>query len=72
MRSTRHTTGHLAKNSMVDNFNDACSLRCIFGTFLAVPASAIHTMKVRGNNDDDKDRNNSYNKVWDEDKDNER
>ena len=76
MRSTRRTTGHLAKNSVVDNFNDACSLRCIFGTFLAVPALAVHTMKARGdNNNDDKDSNDSNNsndKVWDEDEDNER
>ena len=59
---------------MVDNFNDACSLRCIFGTFLAVPASAIHTIKARGNDDDDKDSddsNNSNDKVWDEDEDDE-
>ena len=74
MRSSRHTTGHLAKNSVVDNFNDAYSLRCIFGTFLAVQALAIHTMKARGNNDDDEDsddRNNSNGKVWDEDEDDE-
>ena len=66
--------GHLAENSMVDNSTDACSLRCIFATFLAVPASAIHTMKARGNNDDDEDSDNSNNsndKVWDEDEDDE-
>ena len=38
------------------------------------PASAIHPMKARGNDDNDKDRedsNNSKDKVWDEDEDNE-
>jgi len=36
-----------------------------------LPASAIHTMKARGDNDDDEDSNNSNDKVWDEDKDDE-
>ena len=49
-------------------------MRCIFGTFLGVPALAIHTMKARGNNDDDEDSddsNNSNGKVWGEDEDDE-
>ena len=55
MRSTRRTTGHLAKNSVVDTWTDACSLRCIFLPFwpIHLPASAIHTMKARGNDKDD-------------------
>ena len=74
MRSTRRTTLHVAKNSVVDPFTDACSLRCIFASFLAVPALAIHTMKARGDDDDDEDSddsNNSNDKVWDEDEDDE-
>ena len=76
MRSTRHTTRHLlAKNSVVDTWTNACSLRCIFGTLLDVPALAIHTMTARGDDDDDKDSddsNNSNDKVWDKDEDDER
>ena len=75
MRSTRHTTGHLAKNSVVDTQTNACSLRCMFATFLHPPASAIHTKKATGNDNNDKDSNdsnNSNNKVWDEDEDDER
>ena len=69
----KHQAYHGAprKKSVVDNFNNACSLRCIFGTFFAVPALAIHTMKARGGNDDDEDSNNSNNKVWEEDEDDE-
>ena len=59
----------------MDTWTNACSLRCIFVTFLAVPALAIHTMKVRGIGDDDEDSNDSNNsndKVWDKDEDDER
>ena len=72
MRSSRRTTPHVAKNSVVDTWTDACSLRCIFASFLAVPALAIHTMKARCDDDDDEDSdesNNSNNKVWDGDED---
>jgi hypothetical protein len=41
MRSSRHTTPHVAENSMVDNATDACSLRCIFATFLANSSASI-------------------------------
>jgi hypothetical protein len=34
MRSTRHTTGHLAENSVVNDSTDACHFQRIFATFL--------------------------------------
>ena len=60
----------IANCSFKASGDDACSLRCIFASFLAVPALAIHTMKARGDDDDDEDSddsNNSNDKVWDED-----
>ncbi len=74
MRSTRRTTPHVAKNSVVDPFTDACPFQSILATFLAVPPLAIHTMKARGDEDNDEDSddsNNSNDKVLDEDEDDE-
>ncbi len=36
MRSSRHTTGQVAKNSVADDATDACHLRCIFATDLII------------------------------------
>jgi hypothetical protein len=75
MRSTRRTTPHVAKNSVVDPFTDACPFQCILATFLANSSAslrAVPTMKARGDDDDDEDSNesnNSNDKVWDEDED---
>ncbi len=41
MRSSRRTTPHNAENSMVDDSTDACSLRCIFATFLADSSASL-------------------------------
>jgi hypothetical protein len=41
MRSSRHTTGQVAENSVVDNATDACSLRLIFATFLANSSTSL-------------------------------
>ena len=44
MRSSKCTTGQVAENSIVDNATDACSLRCIFATFLADSSTSLdHT-----------------------------
>ncbi len=66
---------HVAKNSVVDPFTDACPFQCIFASFLADSSTscrAVHTMKARGDDDNDEDSNesnNSNDKVWDEDED---
>jgi hypothetical protein len=36
MRSSRRTTPHVAENRVVDDATDACSLHCIFATFVIV------------------------------------
>jgi hypothetical protein len=41
MRSSRRTTPHVAENSVVDDLTDACSLRCIFATFLADSSASL-------------------------------
>ena len=41
MRSSRRTTPQVAENSVVDNATDACSLRRIFATFLAVSSASL-------------------------------
>jgi hypothetical protein len=41
MRSSRHTTGQVAENSVVDDATDACSLRGIFATFLADSSTSL-------------------------------
>ena len=41
MRSSRRTTPHVVENSIVDNATDACSLRCIFATFLADSSASL-------------------------------
>ena len=75
MRSTRRTTPHVAKNSVVDPFTDACPFQSIYWLPfwpIHLLASAVHTMKARGDDDDDEDSNesnNSNDKVWDEDED---
>ena len=74
MRSSRCTTPHVAKHSVVDPFIDACPFKCILATFLANSSASLslHTMKARGDDDGDEDSNDSNNstdKVWDEDED---
>ena len=41
MRSSRRTTPHFAENSFVEDATDACSLRCIFATFLAYSSASL-------------------------------
>ncbi len=41
MRSSRRTTPHVAENSMVDDATDACSLCCIFATFLTNSSTSL-------------------------------
>ena len=41
MRSSRRTTPHVAENRVVDDATDACSLRCIFATFLADSSASL-------------------------------
>ena len=41
MRSSKHTTGQVAENSIVDDATDACSLRRIFATFLANSSTSL-------------------------------
>jgi hypothetical protein len=41
MRSSRRTTPQVAENSVVDDATDACSLRRIFATFLAVSSASL-------------------------------
>jgi hypothetical protein len=41
MRSSRRTTGQVAKNSVVDDATDTCSLRCIFATFLVDSSTSL-------------------------------
>ncbi len=41
MRSSRHTTPHVAKNSIVYDATDACSLGCIFSTILADSSASL-------------------------------
>jgi hypothetical protein len=41
MRSSRRTTGQVAENGVVDDATDACSLRCIFATFLADSSASL-------------------------------
>ena len=74
MRNTRRTTRHLAKNSVVELGPMLAPSSAYWLPFWPIhpPASAVHTMKARGDDDDDEDSNdsnNSTNKVWDEDED---
>jgi hypothetical protein len=41
MRSSRHTTGQLAENSVVDDATDACSLSGILAAFLAESSASL-------------------------------
>jgi len=41
MRSSRRTTPHIAENSVVDDATDACSLCCIFATFVADSSASL-------------------------------
>ena len=71
MRSSRRTTPHVAENSLVDPLTNACAFLVPFRP-IHPPASAVHTMKARGNDDDDEDSNesnNSNDKMWDKDED---
>jgi len=61
---------------MVDTWTDACSLKCIFATFLANSSTSLgHPYyageRRRQDDEDSDDSNNSNDKVWDEDEDNE-
>jgi hypothetical protein len=41
MRSSRRSTGQVAKNSVVDDATDTCSLRCIFATILVDSSTSL-------------------------------
>ena len=41
MRSIRHTKGHLAENTVVDNLTDACPFQRIFATFLVASLASL-------------------------------